>query len=41
MYQWDPNPNLLKEKPKHNKASHMADALRYAIYSFETAQTTF
>ena len=41
MYQWDPNPNLLKEKPKHNKASHMADALRYAIYSFETSQTSF
>lgn len=41
MYQWDPNPNLLKEKPKHNKASHMADALRYAIYSFETSQTGF
>lgn len=40
-YQWDPNPNLLKEKPKHNKASHMADALRYALYSFETSQTTF
>lgn len=40
-YQWDPNPNLLKEKPKHNKASHMADALRYALYSFETSQTAF
>lgn len=32
-YAWDPNPNLLKEKPIHNHASHMADALRYAIYS--------
>ena len=41
QYQWDPNPNLLKEKPKHNYASHMADALRYAIYSFETSATTF
>jgi len=41
QYQWDPNPNLLKEKPKHNRASHMADALRYALYSFETATTTF
>lgn len=41
QYQWDPNPNLLKEKPKHNNASHMADALRYAIYSFETAQVSF
>jgi phage terminase large subunit len=41
QYQWDPNPNLLKEKPKHNQASHMADALRYALYSFETTATTF
>lgn len=35
-YQWDPNPNLVKEKPIHNDASHMADALRYALYSFRT-----
>ena len=41
QYQWDPNPNLLKEKPKHNAASHMADALRYALYSFEVSATTF
>ena len=41
QYQWDPNPNLAKEKPKHNKASHMADALRYALYSFETTSTGF
>ena len=26
QYQWDPNPNLAREKPKHNMASHMADA---------------
>jgi hypothetical protein len=41
QYQWDPNPNLAKEKPKHNRASHMADALRYALYSFETSATGF
>ena len=41
QYQWDPNPNLAREKPKHNMASHMADALRYAIYSFETSSTGF
>ena len=41
QYQWDPNPNLLKEKPKHNRACHMADAIRYALYSFETSTTTF
>ena len=40
-YQWDPNPNLIKEKPKHNTASHMADALRYALYSFQTSSTSF
>ncbi len=41
QYQWDSNPNLAREKPKHNMASHMADALRYALYSFETSQTGF
>ena len=41
QYQWDPNPNLMKEKPKHDMASHMADALRYALYSFETSATSF
>ena len=41
QYQWDPNPNLAREKPKHNRASHMADALRYALYSFETSVTGF
>jgi len=40
-YQWDPNPNLVKEKPKHNMASHMGDALRYALYSFQTGQVSF
>jgi len=40
-YQWDSNPNLMKEKPKHNMASHMADALRYALYSFQTSGGTF
>ena len=41
QYQWDPNPNLMREKPKHNMASHMADALRYALYTFETSANTF
>ena len=41
QYQWDPNPNLAREKPKHNYASHMADALRYALYSFETSTISF
>ena len=34
QYQWDPNPNLINEKPLHNRASHMADAIRYGLYSF-------
>ncbi len=41
QYQWDPNPNLMKEKPKHDRFSHMADALRYGLYTFETSSTTF
>jgi len=41
QYQWDPNPNLAREKPKHNRASHMADALRYACYSFQTTNSGF
>ena len=41
QYQWDANPNLMKERPKHDAYSHMADALRYALYSFETSSTTF
>jgi phage terminase large subunit len=41
QYQWDSNPNLAREKPKHNRASHMADALRYALYSFETSNSGF
>ena len=36
-YAWDPNDKLLKEKPTHNEASHMADAIRYALYSHVTS----
>lgn len=36
QYQWDSNANLQKEKPLHNDASHMADAIRYALYSYKT-----
>lgn len=32
-YRWDPNPALIKAKPLHDKHSHSADALRYALYS--------
>jgi phage terminase large subunit len=36
-YAWDPNEKLLTEKPIHNEASHMADAIRYALYSHVTS----
>lgn len=35
QYQWDPNGALQREKPLHNDASHMADAIRYALYSYK------
>lgn len=34
QYQWDPKPNLITEKPAHTKESHIADATRYALYTF-------
>lgn len=34
QYQWDPNESLVTEKPLHNEASHIADAIRYALYTF-------
>lgn len=41
QYQWDPNMSLQKEKPLHNDASHMADALRYALYSYKVSAGGF
>jgi len=41
QYQWNPNENLLTEKPVHNMASHMADAIRYALYTFVASDITF
>jgi hypothetical protein len=34
QYQWDDRETLTKDKPLHNFASHMCDALRYALYTF-------
>lgn len=34
QYQWDTNESLQKERPMHNQASHMMDAMRYALYSY-------
>jgi len=33
-YRWDPNEALAKPKPKHDMYSHIADAIRYALYTF-------
>ena len=32
-YRWDPRENLLKERPLHDHYSHMADAIRYGLYT--------
>jgi hypothetical protein len=34
QYRWDTRDTLLKERPFHDDHSHIADALRYALYSF-------
>lgn len=41
QYQWDSKANLLKEKPLHNDASHLADALRYLLYSYKISTGGF
>jgi hypothetical protein len=34
QYQWNKNENLVQEKPLHDIHSHIADAIRYAIYTY-------
>ncbi len=34
QYQWDTDTLAKREKPEHNLASNIADAVRYAIYTF-------
>ncbi len=34
QYRWDAKEGLMREKPVHSPESHMADAIRYAVYSF-------
>ena len=34
QYRWDTRETLTKEKPLHDEYSHMADALRYALYTY-------
>lgn len=41
QYQWDNRESLIKEREVRNRARHMADALRYALYSFEASSITF
>lgn len=41
QYQWDPRENMTREKPIHNEASHMADAIRYALYSYRISSGGF
>jgi len=36
QYQWDRRENLIIEKPQHDTHSHIADAIRYALYSYVT-----
>lgn len=34
QYRWDQKETVTKERPEHGMASHMADALRYALYTY-------
>lgn len=34
QYRWDTKEGLQREKPMHDNYSHMADALRYALYTY-------
>ena len=36
QYQWDKKETLTRERPLHNIHSHIADALRYALYTWTT-----
>lgn len=34
QYRWDQKDTVVKERPEHGMASHMADAIRYALYTY-------
>jgi phage terminase large subunit len=34
QYRWDQREGLQRERPMHDKYSHMADAVRYALYTY-------
>ena len=37
QYRWDAKETVTKERPEHGMASHMADAVRYAMYTYTIA----
>lgn len=37
QYRWDNKEGIVRERPMHDKYSHMADALRYALYSYNVS----
>ena len=41
QYRWDAGENLKTERAVHDQFSHMADALRYALYSYRSNIGTF
>lgn len=41
QYRWDANSNLTIEKPIHDQYCHMADAIRYAIYTHQANALSF
>ena len=40
QYRWDDKTGITNERPKHDKYSHMADAMRYALYTFSSSTGT-
>lgn len=41
QYKWDTGGQVMKERPMHDWASHMSDAIRYALYTHTVSFTTF
>ena len=39
-YRWDDREGLISERPKHDPFSHIADAIRYALYTHSTNMDT-
>ena len=41
QYRWDERDNLTKERPLPNGTQHMADAIRYALYTYSGTHSMF